>query len=102
MSFNISVKNFIDEIKKEYNIDIINNIDYCDKDIILNSDSNFNFFKIFVLDLWKSGLCNIDKFVPIGTSEDNNIYIREKYYSYLSRYYAVYNETHNYIILKKY
>jgi hypothetical protein len=99
--FDIYMQNFINAINIEYNVDVINNINYDGNDIILNNDENFNFFLIFVLDLGKSGLCNVDKFISIGTSEDNNMHVREKYYKYISQYYAVYNEMYDCIILKK-
>lgn len=97
----MTIKSFVNEIKNEYNIDITKNIKYNKNNNILISDLNFNFFRIFALNLWESGLQNIEKFIPIGTSEDNNIYIIEKYYHHISEYYAIYNEMNNYIILRK-
>jgi hypothetical protein len=97
----MTLQNFIKEINREYNIDVTPNIEYTSNGAILHNNENFNFFKLFVLELQKSGLRDIDNFIPIGTSEDNNIHIVEKYYSLLSGYYAVYNESKNYITLVK-
>lgn len=98
----MTVSDFILVIRQELKVDINKNIEYKNDCVILHSDDNFNFFKIFVFDLLKSGLHQLYNFIPIGTSEDSNIYIDEKYYKYLKNNYAVYNEKTNDIILYKF
>lgn len=97
----MTISEFILEINREFNIDVKYNVEIKKDSIILHNDHNFNFFKLFVLELLKSGLQKGDNFKAIGISEDNNLYIKERYYKYFDNYYAIYNEKTNNIVLKK-
>jgi hypothetical protein len=86
------VNKLIKKIKKEKDVDISNNIEIDKKTIILQNNDVFDFGSIFVIDLRKSGLQNTGKFMPIGTSEDNNIHVCAEYCDIFLNYYVVYNE----------
>jgi hypothetical protein len=97
----MTIDNFIEKIKQNYNKDINENIEYQNGDIILHNNKNFDFSLIFIVDLLKSDLQKKYEFVPIGTSEDNNIHINSEYYLYFSSYYARWNFDDNVVILRK-
>ena len=59
---------------------------------ILKNNNNFCFSKIFIKNLYESGLHKYYKFYPIGTSEDNNIYVGNEYYDLLANCCIKYNE----------
>lgn len=99
-----NIEKFKNQIMKDYKIDISNNIiidnNKNKNKFILVNNYNFNFFNIFVEDVWKSGLYKYEKYHPIGTSEDNNIYIPEKYFETLHPFF-VSRFTKDYIFLCK-
>ena len=97
----MTILNFINDMQTIYNIDVSKNIKYNIKNIVLYDNENFSFSRIFVSDLMQSGLYNMRDFMPIGTSEDNNIYILNSFYHYFSAYYAVYDFTKDTIVLYK-
>jgi hypothetical protein len=93
------MEEFIKKIKKEYNIDVTQNIDVNTNYVVLQNNERFDFGKIFVIDALSTGL-DRSQFYPFGTSEDNNIYILKEYYDILKSYYVVYMENEDKFILK--
>jgi hypothetical protein len=95
----MDIKNkLVDEIKKDTNIDISNFIEINDnQEIICNNTSKFTFNTIFISDFWNSGIHNCindnickgypcKQYIPIGTSEDNNLVVLKKYFDILVGY----------------
>jgi hypothetical protein len=94
-------KKFIEQIEKEYNINVKTLIFIENNSIICKNSAKFDFGIIFISDFWKSnihycsdnnnckfGNCNL--YSPIGTSEDNNLTTTKIIREILHNYYCVY------------